>query len=460
MTASGSTAEVVICGAGIAGVATAYHLAVRRGLSGVMLVDERPPLSLTSDKSAECYRNWWPGPGDAMVSVMNRSIDLLEELARESNNGFRMNRRGYLFATASAEQIPRFVHAAEEAARFGAGAVRMHRTTASDYRPAPADGFEDQPVGSDIITEPTLIRRHFPWLSESTVALLHARRCGWFSGQQLGMYLLERAREKGVHLLEGRVERVDTTGGRVRSVQVAGRDGTTTISTPRFVVAAGPFVKPVARLLGVDIPLFCERHAKVAFNDTLGVVPRDAPMTIWTDPVRLPWSREEEAELAASPQHRHLLDEFPAGVHGRPEGPADSPVVLLIWTYDMQPVDPVFPVRFDPSHGELVFRAMSRMVPGLTAYLARLPRYVMDGGYYTKTRENRFLAGPLPVEGAYVLGGLSGYGLMSSNGAADLLADYISGRPLPPYAPAFRLDRYEDPAYRALLDGWGDSGQL
>src|SRR6185436_4408101 len=78
------TAEVVICGAGIAGVAAAYHLAVRHGVRDIVVVDERPPLTLTSDKSAECYRNWWPGPGDDMVAAMNRSIDLLDELARES----------------------------------------------------------------------------------------------------------------------------------------------------------------------------------------------------------------------------------------------------------------------------------------------------------------------------------------------------------------------------------------
>ena len=71
-----------------------------------------------------------------------------------------------------------------------------------------------QPTGTDVLTAPSLIRRHFPYLSHETVALLHARRCGWFSGQQLGMYLLERAREKGVRLHEGRVERVDTSGGR------------------------------------------------------------------------------------------------------------------------------------------------------------------------------------------------------------------------------------------------------
>jgi hypothetical protein len=38
---------------------------VRRGVGDIVLVDERPPLLLTSDKSAECYRNWWLGTGDA-----------------------------------------------------------------------------------------------------------------------------------------------------------------------------------------------------------------------------------------------------------------------------------------------------------------------------------------------------------------------------------------------------------
>ena len=61
---------------------------------------------------------------------------------------------------------------------------------------------------------------------------------------------------------------------------------------------------------------------------------------------------------------------------------------------------------------------------------------------------------------AYVLGALSGYGLMASNGAADLLAARIAGQPLPPWAPAFALARYDDPAYRARLETWGDSGQL
>ena len=44
--------------------------------------------------------------------------------------------------------------------------------------------------------------------------------------------------------------------------------------------------------------------------------------------------------------------------------------------------------------------------------------------------------------------------------AADLLATHITGGALPHYAPAFMLSRYDDPRYQALLETWGDSGQL
>jgi glycine/D-amino acid oxidase-like deaminating enzyme len=124
------------------------------------------------------------------------------------------------------------------------------------------------------------------------------------------------------------------------------------------------------------------------------------------------------------------------------------------------PVEPTFPIEFDPAYAEITIRGMARMVPAMAGYLRRLPRAYVDGGYYTKTRENRFLAGPLPLEGAYLIGGLSGYGIMASNTAADLLADHITGRPLPHYAPAFQLSRYQDRAYQQLLEQWGDSGQL
>lgn len=459
---SDSNADVVICGAGIAGIAAAYQLAVGHGIKDVTLVDDRAPLTLTSDKSTECYRNWWPGPGDAMVSLMNRSIDMMEELARESGNIFNMNRRGYLFASANPKRVPDFKRAAEEAALLGAGPVRYHTGQPDDppYVPAPIRGFEDQPTGADVMLDPALIRKHFPYLSEDTVAVVHARRCGWFGAQQLGMYLLERARERGARLVPGRVEAVEASGGRVHAVRVSQAGESLSLSTRCFVNAAGPMFKSVGSMVGVDLPVFFERHLKVALNDHLSALPRSVPLLIWSDPVFLPWSGPERAELAKSEADRRLLNEFPAGVHGRPEGGAASRSLLILWTYETDAVEPTFPLTYDPYYPEIALRGMARMIPGLSVYFDKMPKFFVDGGYYTKTRENRPLIGPLPVEGAYVIGALSGFGLMAACAAGELLADTITGRPLPHYAPAFALARYADPGYQKLLENWETSGQL
>jgi glycine/D-amino acid oxidase-like deaminating enzyme len=471
---SNSTAEVVVCGAGIAGVAAAYFLATQHGLTDITLVERGDPLSLTSDKSTEAYRNWWPGPGDAMVALMNRSIDLLEQIAEATDNRIQLNRRGYLYATADPAKIPLLRQAAEEAASLGAGQLRIHGPTNDQnalyrgsavsaqpaYSPAPAHGFAGQPSGADLIVDPALIRAQFPYLSEQTVAVLHARRCGWFSAQQLGMYLLEQARERGVRLLRGQVTAVDTAGGQVRGVRVATRDGEEQIATPRFVNAAGPLLPDVARMLGVELPVFSERHIKIAFNDHLQAVPRGAPMLIWVDDITLPWSADEREALAEDAETSWLLGRFPAGVHCRPEGHGASTSLLILWNYHLEPVEPVFPPVVEEHYAELALRGMAVMIPGLAQYFDRAPKPYIDGGYYTKTRENRPLIGALPLTGAYVIGALSGYGLMAACAAGELLAAHIAGGQLPTYAPAFALSRYDDPAYQALLEHWPDTGQL
>jgi glycine/D-amino acid oxidase-like deaminating enzyme len=450
-------ADVVICGAGMAGVAAAYHLAVRRGLKDVVLVDERPPLTLTSDKGTEAYRNWWPGPGDTMLRFMNRSIDLLEELAHESNNCFQLNRRGYVFLTADPDQVARMRQSAAEIAALGAGPLREH-PGANPYIPSPPQGFANGPVGADLVRDPKVIRERFPFITEDAVAMLHVRRCGWLNAPQLGKWLLAQAQARGVRLRQDRVERVTLTGGRVQTIHLRSGEA---LSTRTFVIAAGPYLMQVGAMLGLDIPVFNELHGKMAFRDSLGIVPREAPLMIWTDPLTLPWSPAERKRLAAGADTRWLLEEFPAGVHFRPRGDVDNPTLLVIWTYDTKPQEPVWPPRFDPHYAEILLRGLARMIPGLSAYLGQGGQGYVDGGYYCKTRENRPLIGPLPVGGAFVIGALSGYGVMGSQAAAELLAAHVTGGDLPDYAPAFLLERYEQAEYQALLAGWdASSGQL
>lgn len=454
-----SSADVIVCGAGIAGISAAYHLSVKHGMKNILLIDDRPPLSLTSDKSTECYRNWWPGPGDAMVALMNRSIDLMEELARQSNNIFHLNRRGYLYLTADPANLGKFVNAASEPPTLGAGDLRVHQGKAGDpeYQPAPAEGFENQPTGADLILEPRLIRKHFPYLSDKVIAALHVRRAGWFSAQQLGTYLLDQARSHGVRLHSAQVTRVETIGGRVNSVILNTGEK---VATRNFINASGPMLQNVASLIGIELPTYCELHLKVAFKDTLGVILRDAPLLIWTDPQFLPWSPEEQSLLFEDEFMRWLLEEMPSGVHTRPEGSANSEILLMLWEYQQHKTDPIFPPPLDDRYPDIVLRGLATMIPGLKAYYHRAPRPVLDGGYYTKTLENRPLIGPLPVDGTFVIGALSGYGLMAACAAGELLAAHLTGDALPPYAPAFTLDRYLDPTYQQQISNWKDSGQL
>lgn len=458
-------ADVVICGAGIAGIATAHALALTHGVRDVLLVDERAPLTLTSDKSTEAYRNWWPGPDAAMVQLVNRSIDLLEQWSDISDDRFGLNRRGYLYATRDVDTANRFVTDAQRATEQGAGAVRTYRSLAdaSTYQRSPHRGFRGVPDGADLFLDRDAIRQHFPWMHHDIAAVLHARRCGWFSGQQLGMYLLEEAKAAGVQLLRGRVERVRQTSGVVEGVDVACTDGTTMhIATPVFVNAAGPYAAQVGALAGAELPLFSEAHYKIAIEDAAGVIDRDTGLVILDDAQSLEWSDEERDELAADESTRWLTEPMPAGIHLRPEGYGASKTVLMLWDYHSAHrfSVPEFPMPDDALYPELVLRGMTSLAPGLSAYVERLPHAYVDGGYYTKTAENRPLVGPSGARGAYVCAAFSGFGLMAAPACGELLAAQIVGVARPAYERAFLPTRYDDPAYVAQLANWGSTGQL
>jgi glycine/D-amino acid oxidase-like deaminating enzyme len=250
-------------------------------------------------------------------------------------------------------------------------------------------------------------------------------------------------------------------GGRISWVNVDSEEGEERIATRTFINAAGPYISRVGSMIEVELPVFNELHGKISFNDVQGIIPRHVPLMIWNDPIQLLWTEEEREELAAYEDTKWLLGEFPAGVHFRPEGLGQSPVVLMLWTYDIEEQEPIWPPKFDEFYPEIVFRGMVRMVPGLEVYINRMEKVWVDGGYYCKTQENRPLICPLPVDGAYLLGALSGFGVMACAAAGELLSAYVNGESLPDYAPAFHLDRYFDPEYQKLLGNWdANSGQL
>jgi glycine/D-amino acid oxidase-like deaminating enzyme len=333
--------------------------------------------------------------------------------------------------------------------------LRIHSSDASDYQPSRPEGFRDSPDGADLLLSSDLIRKHFPYLTDKAVAALHARRAGWLSAQQLGMYLLESGRRLGVRFEAGEVTGLDVEGGRVRGVQLSSG---VRVESPLFINAAGPFLKKVGKLAGVDLPVHTELHLKAVVKDALGVVGREAPLLIWNDAQTLPWADEERAALAEDEETRWLTEQFPSGVHTRPEGGGTD--ILMLWEYHTELMEPVDTPAMDEQYPEIALRGLAAMLPRMKEYFARMPRPQLDGGFYTKTRENRPLVGPMGVEGAFVAGAASGYGIMSACGVGELLAAHVTGRDLPEYAPAFALSRYDDPEFLKKLENWGDSGQL
>jgi glycine/D-amino acid oxidase-like deaminating enzyme len=452
--------DVVVIGAGIAGITTCHALR-NAGVDHVALLEPSAPLGLTSDKSTECYRNFWPGPDNAMAALVNRSIDRLHDLTNVSDNRFQLHQRGYLFATANPAELDALEKQALTNCEHGGGPLRTHddATDRDSYPLSPQTGFDSTLGGADLFSNTRLIRQYFPYLAEDTIGVLHTRRCGVLSAQQYGMYLFEETREQGTAFIAGEFTGVQTSGGSLASIDVTANGEALEIVCDAMVVCTGPHLKATALLAGTDLPVMVEPHVKISIDDTLKVIPRDAPLIVCNDPVDLCWTDEERELLAASEDTRYLGETFPAGVHGRPVGAGNT--LYIYWTYHSEPRQtPTFPIQPLPDYPEILLRGMARIVPGLCRYLEAMPKPFVDGGYYTKVADNRPLIGPLSLPGTFVSGAYSGYGIMASYGGAELVAAHITGSELPGYAPAFAPDRFNDADYLQKLPGLIASGQI
>ena len=345
---------------------------------------------------------------------------------------------------------------------MAAGRLRTHSggsQNGATYPLSPVTGFDRSLDGTDLITDKELIRRHFPYLSQDTVGVLHARRCGALSAQQLGMFLLEEALESGTQLVVAEFTGIETSGGRVCGVHCHSASGELLLETGTLVLAPGPHLKATAAKAGADLPVDVEKHVKISMSDRQGIVPRECPAGHLERSHRPELERRRARNAQRGPDTQRLLETFPAGVHGRPVGAGDQ--VLMYWTYDCERLDaPEFPIEPDPYLAEVTLRGMAVLIPGLTTYLDPMPRPFVDGGYYTKTPDNRPIIGPLKIPGTYACSAFSGYGIMASCAAGELLAAHVLGKDRPDYAAAFEVARFEDPAYIDRIAGLAASGQL
>ncbi len=450
--------DIAIIGAGNIGIAVAYYLVTRHGAKNVVLLDPGDPMAMTSAQSGENYRNWWPHP--AMTAYTDHAIDLLEEIARASGNRINMTRRGYALVTrreTPEDLISELYHGYGERA---AARIRLHESgTAATYRPALSADWETAPDGVDVLMDSSLIKQHFPSLAPDVAAILHIRRAGDISGQQLGQFMLDAIRAAGGRLRRDKVIAIEAGPPFILSLE--GRDGRATLRAERVVNAAGPFFTQIAAMLGEDLPVSCVYQQKIAFEDLEGAIPRTLPFTIDLDEQELAWTDEERAELASDPETAALLRPMPGGVHRRPDGGDNGRWIKLGWAYNTAASDPGGEAPIDPNFPDLVIRGASRLNPALKTYIGRLPRGAHHyGGYYAMTPENWPLIGPMQTPGAFMAGALSGFGTMATTATGAVCAAWVADAARPHYASLLTLDRYNDQAMLAELRKSASKGVL
>ncbi|MFT5139222.1 MAG: glycine/D-amino acid oxidase-like deaminating enzyme [Lysobacterales bacterium] len=422
-------AEIVICGAGIAGIAAAYYLSVHYGCHDIILIDRDQPMSYTSSKSGENFRDYWPQ--ECMHSLMTRSIDLMEALATECDDCFGMRYGGYDFVS-----------------------FDRHR----EIFPSQHLRQNQQSIGLDQIVDKARLRSEYPYLSNSVKQLVHINRAGPMDVHALGSYMLAQARATGVRLHTGHIERLETQSGRF-IIDTSKASSRSSISADRLVLAAGPMNQKLAGMLGVEMNIQSILQRKFVIPDPLKIIPREMPYTIFADPQHLQWSDEERNLIQTDPEYQWLLNEFSGGLHIKP---VSFDQIKLGWAFNRESTEPVWQPADDFDFPNVVLRGASRFIPGLAAYVDQVPTPIHQiSGYYSRTKENWPVIGPLAEHAnLFTIAALSGFGTMAACASGDLLAQWMLGLEKPGYARHFHPERYKDPEIMAEIEAIESDGQL
>ncbi|MGD8490030.1 MAG: FAD-binding oxidoreductase [Anaerolineae bacterium] len=241
------SADAVVIGGGIVGVATAFWLS-RAGLDAVLLEMRDGLSTLTTPNSIECFRAQFTEP--PMAELALPSIEVFEDFAEVigiPDYDISIRHQGYLFVTDDESQIDELKSAVEKHRKLGV-------------------------TDSEFLDHDELLVR-FPYLSDRVAAATFRQQDGWLSTHEAtqgfakgstARFLLN-TKATGIRQDAQGVSAVETTHG--------------AISTRTVINAAGPFAGVVGRLAGLDLPLEPVRRQKV-FISPKPQIPLDAPLTI------------------------------------------------------------------------------------------------------------------------------------------------------------------------------------
>ena len=414
----------VICGAGIAGVATAYYLLQERKDINVIVIDKNQPLSFTTSKSGENFRDYWPQKN--MRHFVSDSILLMNELREKyGNDTFDMIYSGYNFVS--------------------------HNRENSIFGETNEDELDDC---IEEITNTSVITKEYPYLCKKVEKVVKINNAGKIDVYALGSLLLREAKKMGLKLVEGEILDIEKKGSKFKIIL----DSNKSIDADKVVIATGPFINNIANMFGFQFPVSNTLQRKFIIPDPNNIIPKNMPFTIYADSQYLDWSDDETDFFASDEKYKWLLNKFPGGLHIKPEPEG----IKLGWAFQTKHVLPLWDTPSFDFFPQAVLKGASRFIPELAEYENNIPTPVIEyAGYYTRTKENWPLIGHTKVENVFVIGALAGYGTMSACAAGKLCSSYVLDKSdLPDYAAYFHPMRYENETIKKEMENIDSDGQL
>jgi glycine/D-amino acid oxidase-like deaminating enzyme len=415
---------IAICGAGIAGVATAYYLLKERSDIKVILIDKNQPLSFTTSKSGENFRDYWPQK--SMRQFMTDSILLMKEL-RElyGTDSFDMVTSGYNFISHNIDN-PIF--------------RAKNKESNNDYM--------------EEITDTNIIQNNYPYLDEKIEKVVKIKNAGKIDVYDLGSLLLREAKKIGLEQLQGEILDIEKYNSKFKLVL----DSKELIDADKVVIAAGPFINKIAKMLDLEFPVTNTLQRKFIIPDPDNIIPKNMPFTIYADSQYLDWSKEEVDFFSSDEKYKWLLNKFPGGLHIKPE----TEGIKLGWAFQTKQINPTWEIPNFDFFPQVVLKGASRFIPKLARYENNIPTPLTEyAGHYTRTNENWPLIGNTNLDNVFVVGALAGYGTMGACAAGKLCSSYVLDKSeLPDYATYFNPLRYENEVVKKEMSEINNDGQL
>jgi sarcosine oxidase subunit beta len=223
------SADVVVVGAGIMGLSIAYNLARHEGVRDVCVVDASYLCGGASGRNGGGIRAQWSN--ERNIRLMQQSLELFREFAREHRINTWFRQGGYLFLTRTPEQARTLTESVELQRRAGLASELVKPDDLGRIVP------ELDPEGVELASYNPDDAVVFPWPFV----------WGYAQGAEaLGVSVHPFTRVTAIDVEEGRVARVRTERGDV--------------ATRLVVNACGAGSPALARLVGLELPTHPHRH--------------------------------------------------------------------------------------------------------------------------------------------------------------------------------------------------------